>query len=97
MKNDIIGNMYVKCVPLKPHLFTVKLRYAGYCVFFFIPDPKQRLYVLVRTALTSANNLRFKILKKKNTKTFRPNILFFFFFFFFSIYEQSVYYIGMFS
>ena len=47
---------------LKPHFYTVKLRFKGVYNIFFISAQKHRLWVLVRTApeITSTHNLCFE-------------------------------------
>ena len=45
--------------PLKPHFYIVKLRFTGVYIFFLISAQKHRLWVLVRTVLTSTHNLCF--------------------------------------
>ena len=51
---DATGHIRKTCpcnvYPLKPHFYIGKLGFAGVYLFFLIFDPKNTLWVLVRTA-----------------------------------------------
>ena len=60
--------------PLKPHVYIVKLGFTGVYMIFLISVQKHRLWVLVRTALSTHNVCFEQICEKYQnfyTKTFR--------------------------
>ena len=57
---------YIILTPLKPHVYPVKLGFTGVYINFHISARKNRLWVLVRTALSCTHNLCFEYKYEKH-------------------------------
>ena len=63
--------------PLKPHFYRVKLGFTGVYTIVLISAKKHRLWVLVRTARPSPQNLCFEQKYKTISEFLSENFLFF--------------------